>query len=243
MPAIEKVTADMETRQVERVFCLGDLVSGPLWPKETIDFLIKRDWIFIRGNHDRRLVERTPEKLGPSDAYAYQHLNKTDLEWLATLPATREIDGTFLLCHGSPAKDITYLLDTIEYGRIRLATPDEIMAKVGVTNLPVVLCGHSHFSRVVQLENGPMIINPGSVGVQAYEDNSYGYFVVENGSPHARYAIFESTEQGWKAEIILVPYDHLLATAQAQKNHRPDYEIALRTGFMHEDTSTTPVFA
>lgn len=243
MPAIEKVTADLETRQVERVFCLGDLVSGPLWPKETIDFLMKQDWVFIRGNHDRRLVERAPEKLGTSDAFAYQHLDKTDLEWLATLPASLEIDEAFLLCHGSPIKDTTYLLDTIENGRIRLSTPNEVQVKVGDTKLPVILCGHSHFPRVVQLENGPMIINPGSVGVQAYEDNSHGYFVVENGSPHARYAIIESVEYGWKAENIQVPYDHLMAADQARKNHRSDYEVALRTGFMHEDTSTTPVFA
>ena len=233
MPAIEKVISDLAVRQIQRVFCLGDLVSGPLWPKETIEFLMRQDWTFVRGNHDRRLVERPPEKLGPSDAYARQFLNKGELEWLASLPSTLEVDDTFFLCHGSPSKDTTYLLETIEHGGIRLSSPQDIALKAGDTRLPMLLCGHSHTPRVVNLPGGLTIVNPGSVGVPAYEDDSDGYFVVENGSPHARYVILEESDEGWKAEIILVPYDHHKAAAQAQKNNRPDYVIGLSTGFMH----------
>lgn len=232
MPAIEKVIADLALRQIKRVFCLGDLVSGPLWPKETIEFLMRQDWTYIRGNHDRWLVERVPERLGPSDVYARQFLNANELDWLASLPATREIDGTFLLCHGSPAKDTTYLLETIEHGGIRLSSAKDIAAKAGETRLPILLCGHSHTPRAVNLPGGLTILNPGSVGVPAYEDDSDGYFVVENGSPHARYAILEECEGKWKAEIVLLPYDHQKAVEQARRNNRPDYVIALGTGFM-----------
>jgi len=242
LPALEKVLADLKSRQVEHVFCLGDLVSGPLWPKETLEFLMRQEWTFVRGNHDRNLVAKTLQELGPSDAYARQCLDKVDLDWLATLPATREVDRTFLLCHGSPTRDTTYLLDTIENGGIHLSTPAEIKAKAGEVRLPVVLCGHSHTPRLVQLDNGLTIINPGSVGVPAYEDATDEYFVVESGSPHARYAMIEQKAEGWQAEIILVAYDHQLAVEQARKNKRPDYEIGLSTGFMHLDGSNTPVF-
>ncbi len=236
MPAIEKVLADLKTRQIERVFCLGDLVSGPLWPRETIELLMQQDWTFVRGNHDRRLVERAPEKLGDSDAFAYKHFDKNHLDWLATLPATLEIENTFLLCHGSPTRDTTYLLETIENGRVRLSTPEEIKPKLNGTHMPILLCGHSHTPHMVMLDNGLTIINPGSVGVPAYEDASGDYLVVENGSPHARYAVIEKTPEGWKTEIVLIPYDHELAARQAHKNKRPDYEIGLRTGFMSGDT-------
>jgi putative phosphoesterase len=236
LPAIEKVLDDLKQRQVERIFCLGDLISGPLWPKETIEFLMKQDWIFIRGNHDRKLVERKPEKLGPSDAYAYQFLNQTELDWLSNLPATLEIDNTFLLCHGSPDKDKTYLVENIENGRVRLSTPEEIKPRLKGKSMPVILCGHSHTPRIVQLDENTLIVNPGSVGVPAYEDDSADYFVVENGSPHARYAIIENVGETWKAEIILVPYDYQKAVAQARKNKRPDYEIGLQTGFMLGDS-------
>lgn len=240
MPAIEKVLADLKTRQIERVFCLGDLASGPLWPRETIELLMQQDWTYVRGNHDRKLVESATEKLGESDRCAYKLLDKKHLDWLATLPSTLEIEDTFFLCHGSPSKDTTYLLETIENGRVRLSTPEEIKPKVTGIRVPVLLCGHSHTPRVVTLENGLTIINPGSVGLPAYEDASDGYFVVECGSPHARYAVIENKEDGWKTESVLIPYDHELAASQAHKNNRPDYEIGLRTGFIRGDK--IPIF-
>ena len=234
MPAIEKVLTDMQSRNVERVFCLGDLISGPLWPRETIEFLMQQDWTFIRGNHDRCLVERAPKDLAKSDAQAYACIDKQHLDWLASLPATLEIDDTFLLCHGSPSYDKTYLLENIEDGRIRLSAPSEIKSRLDGVKLPVVLCGHSHTPRVICLDDGPTIINPGSVGLPAYDDDSQGYFVVENGSPHARYAIIEKHEDGWKAEIILVPYDHEKAAAKARAMNRPDYVVGLLTGYMFQ---------
>jgi putative phosphoesterase len=232
LPAIEKVLEDMKTRSVERIFCLGDLISGPLWPKETLEFLMKQDWTFIRGNHERNIVERPAEKLGLSDAYARKCLNQSEMDWLTALPVTHEMDLTFFLCHGSPLKEDTYLLETIENGRIRLSSPAEINPRLGGHKPPVILCGHSHTPRMIQLENGPLIVNPGSVGLPAYEDDTDDYFVVENGSPHARYAILSGDETGWKTEFILVPYDYRLAVKQAHQNQRADYEIGL-TGFMH----------
>ncbi len=235
LPAIEAVLNDLKTRQVERIFCLGDLISGPLWPKETIQFLMQQDWAFIRGNHDRCLVEKTPSEMGLSDSYARQFLNQSELDWLASLPATRIIDNTFTLCHGSPACDTTYLLENIENGRVRLSTPKEITPRLNEINTPQLLCGHSHTPRMVQLPNGLQIVNPGSVGVPAYEDDSADYFVVENGSPHARYAILTENKAEWQAEIILVAYDYSAAVEQARKNNRRDYVVALETGYLRYD--------
>ena len=234
LPALEKVIADMQARAVQRVFCLGDLISGPLWARETLEFLMRQNWTFIRGNHDRNLVERSPETMAKSDAQAFQSLEKRHLEWLAALPATLEVDETFLLCHGSPTNDRSYLLETIENGRVRLSSPAEIKSSLGEVCLPLVLCGHSHLPRHICLEDGPTLINPGSVGLPAYDDDSQGYFVVENGSPHARYAVIEQTPAGWKTEIILVPYDHEKAAAKARAMQRPDYVVGLLTGYMFQ---------
>ena len=43
IPALEKVVDDINARRVDCVFNLGDHVSGPLWPKETIQYLMKQD--------------------------------------------------------------------------------------------------------------------------------------------------------------------------------------------------------
>jgi predicted phosphodiesterase len=78
--ALEKVVADIETRHVDRVFNLGDHVSGPLYPKETLEFLMKQDWVHIAGNHDRQLVQQNPAQYGASDRYAFGLLSKSELE-------------------------------------------------------------------------------------------------------------------------------------------------------------------
>lgn len=230
--ALEAVVDHLSTRQVDCVVNLGDHVSGPLWPKETIQYLMKQDWVQIRGNHDRQLVCQDPNAHGLSDAYAYQRLNDDERAWLKALPASAELPNGMLAFHGAPFSDSTYLLETVEHGRLRLAAPAEIKARLGETSAPLILCGHTHIQRVVCAVDGRMMINPGSVGLPAYEDDHPEQHVVESGSPHARYAVLEYKNGHWDPEMIAVAYDHHKAADQARKNGRPDWEIGLRTGFM-----------
>lgn len=74
--ALEAVAADIKRRNVDGIVNLGDHISGPLWPKETIEFLMKQEWIQIRGNHDRQLIQQIPKDHGLSDKYAFQYLDK-----------------------------------------------------------------------------------------------------------------------------------------------------------------------
>jgi predicted phosphodiesterase len=262
LPALQQVVLDLQRRGVTRVFNLGDHLSGPLWPKETARFLMSQNWVHIQGNHDRQLATHAPQTHGPSDRYAYQKIDESELSWIRSLPPSLELDGEFLLFHGSPAHDTTYLLETVEHGRTRLATPTEIEDRLGVAGSggvhpPVLLCGHTHLPRVVPLPGGTLVINPGSVGLPAYDDVHPEYHVVETGSPHARYALLEKSCQpdlsglanpkglesvhkeadqeshrAWQVELVALPYDHPSAAERARRNGRPDWEIALRTGFM-----------
>ncbi len=230
--ALEKVAVDIETRQVDRVFNLGDHISGPLYPKETLEFLMKQDWVHISGNHDRQLIYQSPQQHGDSDKYAFGFLSGSDLEWLKALPASKVAEDQFLLFHGTPSSDTTYLLETVENGRARLATHTEIDQKLGEWTAQIMLCGHTHIPRIVETSQKSLIINPGSVGLPAYEDTTPEYHVMETGSHHARYAILEYKNGTWQAELIAVPYDYQQAAAQAGKNGRPDWEYCLQTGRM-----------
>jgi predicted phosphodiesterase len=232
--ALEAVAADIERRRITTILNLGDHLSGPLWPKETIGYLMDREWITIRGNHDRRLVEAEPQALRPSDHYAFKFLNDSEKGWLRSLPSTIELDNGLFLFHGTPSSDTEYLLETVENGRERLATPSEIKQRLGDVEGSLLLCGHTHIPRVVYLGDKRMIINPGSVGLPAYNDDFPEFHVVESGSPHAKYAVLENHGGSWIVDLISVPYNHFKAAEQAKKNNRPDWEIALRTGFMVE---------
>ena len=87
LPALEAVFAHLKTHPVDVVVNLGDHLSGPLWPAETADLLMKTDWLHIRGNHDRNLVEQNPAQHNLSDRYTFQHLGQNVLAWLRKMPA------------------------------------------------------------------------------------------------------------------------------------------------------------
>jgi predicted phosphodiesterase len=92
----------------------------------------------------------------------------------------------------------------------------------------MILCGHTHLPRVVSLADGRIAANPGSVGLQAYDDDHPEPYRVENGDPLARYAIVDGQEVTLRA----IAYDHEIAARRADANGRPDWAIALRTGRM-----------
>lgn len=229
--ALEAVVADLKRRSVDSVVNLGDHISGPLWPKETIDYLKQQDWVYIRGNHDRQLIEQTPAEQGLSDVYASQYLTDDDRDWLRALPARTEIHEGILLFHGSPTDDKQYLLETVENGQVHLATPAEIRARLGTAHAPVMLCGHTHIPRLVTLAD-QLLVNPGSVGLPAYDDIEPEPHNMEAGSPHARYAVMDNHMGEWAVELIAVAYDYEAAVKQALKNQRPDWATGLETGYM-----------
>ncbi len=77
-----------------------------------------------------------------------------------------------------------------------------------------------------------LVVNPGSVGLPAYDDDHPYPHVIENGAPHARYAVLEKIRRGWLIDLRAVPYDHLAQAKVATRRQRPDWVHALATGRM-----------
>jgi hypothetical protein len=125
-----------------------------------------------------------------------------------------------------------YFLETVDAGGIRAATPAEVEARLGGITAPVIACGHSHIPRVVRLGDGRIIVNPGSVGLQAFRvDDPYRH-TVANGSPEARYALLEKTGGAWEARLLKVAYDPAPMARLAALRGRPTWEQALLTGIL-----------
>ena len=198
----------------------------------TADFLIAQAWSQIAGNHDRNLATSDPAGLGPSDACAYAELGQEALAWVAQLPPSVILHGRVLLIHGTPARDTECLLETVVRGVPRLAAPTEdTRYRLGNVKTEVVLCGHSHIPRSVRTPSGLLIVNPGSVGLQAYEHDDPEYHVMATGSPDPRYAVIEKTRRQLvgSAGQRSVP-DTELVVELANRNGRPDWVTALATG-------------
>src|SRR5688500_11270062 len=230
--ALEAVLADVARRGVDAIGDRGDSLSGPLEPHETAQLLMAQPWPQRAGNHERQLLDFSPEKRGPSDRYAHSVLPSAVFDWMRTLCSSMAFDSEVWLCHGTPESDVEYFLASIEGAGVRPATPVEIEQRLGTTASPLVGCGHTHVPRAVRSHRGQLLVNPGSVGLPAYDDERPSYHVIENGSPDARYAIVERRSAGWSAALIAVPYDHEYSAKLARDRGRPDWEHALRTGYL-----------
>ncbi|SLK13076.1 metallophosphoesterase family protein [Novosphingobium mathurense] len=228
--ALEAVLADAATRQVNQIVNLGDICSGGLFPRETADRLMSLELPTIRGNHERQLTDQSRERMGLSDRHAADTLLPEQLAWLAALPPTMRLTDDVLLVHGTPDSDLTYFLETVTEDGLREATREEVEQRAGSADAALILCGHTHLQRIMTLDDGRMIVNPGSVGLPAYDDDRPYAHLVESGSPHARYAVLSKENGGWAAQLLSVEYDWEQAARDAEANGRFDWSRALRTG-------------
>jgi len=171
--------------------------------------------------------------MGRSDAAAFAELKNHHHAWLSTLEESAAVEDIFL-CHGTPGSDTTYLLETVQQdGDVRLATQAEVSKRLGSEHAPIILCGHTHVPRIVRLGDGRTVINPGSVGLQAYSDLEPFNHATEVGAPDARYAVLERAKAAdpWRVSFRVVAYDWEGAAKRAAEKGREDWAQWLRTGF------------
>lgn len=232
LAALQAVVVDFTRRGVDAVVNLGDSLSGPLLPAETARFLMAQDWVQLRGNHERQVLAAPTADDDPSDTYARSRLGAAERAWIGALPHCRAFDDDIFLCHGTPARDCEFFLESLAPGRLRAASAAEVASRLGDVAAAVVICGHSHVPRIMRSERGQLLVNPGSVGQPAWDDEQPYYHAVENGAPDARYAIIEKRDGCWSAQLLAVPYAHESMAALALKHRRPDWAHLLRFGLL-----------
>ena len=231
-PALRAVLAAVEREVPDVVVNLGDVASGGVDPRGTLDLLRAHpEIVTVRGNHERQLLTVPPERMSRSDRYAHEQLDDDDRAWLRALPVRRELGAGVLAIHGTPADDLRYLLQTVDRG-LREATDAEVLERLGdeAGRWSLYLCGHTHLQRTRVLPDGSVVVNPGSVGWPAYDDDLPEPHVVEAGTPHARFSVVRGGPGDWRVVEHAVEYDVEEAAALAERNDRPDVVHALRTG-------------
>lgn len=248
LPALDAVLEDVGAGAVDLTVNLGDIVSGPLWPAETARRLMALNLPTIRGNHERQLLTYPADHMGASDAHAALRLAQPERDWLATLPASLELAEGVFCCHGTPRSDLQYFLESVtpqgyvgpaEPG-LRAATQNEVLQRAGGIRHGLILCGHIHVPRALQLADGRLVVNPGSVGLQAFDDEHPRPHVAEAGTPHSRYALLTRRVAGWQVDLRALPYDWESAARQAELNGRGDWADALRSGRVGRWDSAAP---
>jgi predicted phosphodiesterase len=225
--ALAAVLAHAKARGLTRFVNLGDTFYGPLDPAGTWAVLKANPMPSVLGNQDRILLDDAP----PAAVAAVRDLlGPEPLAWLAGLPKTLRIEPDILLCHGTPRDDAAYLLEDVATGLPAPREPEAILADLlpEAEGCSLVLTGHSHHGGLARA-GGMTVINPGSVGLPAYDDDDPPH-VMASGSPRAAYAVVSRTARGWDAEFVEVDYDWESAARLARENGREDWARWLSTG-------------
>lgn len=230
--ALDAVITDAKKHSVDLMLNLGDILYGPIAPKATYNLLMQHDIVTICGNQDRQIFDATQEEITANATMKFiiDDLGKEPIAWMKSLPFDYQLTDDIYLCHGTPDDDLIYLLENVELGYARLRSDKEIIKLLNGQNSKFICCGHTHTPRTVSLSTGQVIINPGSVGLQAYTDDEPIVHSMENFNAMASYSLVEKTGDSLIVEHINVVYDVKSAVAECKKRDRMDWVHFLTTG-------------
>ena len=197
---IEALSAVMEAyrdEEIDRFYCLGDVVGYGASPNECADIIRERAELTILGNHDAAVAGRMDYSYyyeaarHALDQHA-RRLTDANMEWLKALPYRHDIeDANVTLCHGSPVRmeDFEYIFAP-EQARECLPILDDLG--------DITFIGHSHLCKVFALRPGEVeelparkfqlrdgwkyIVSVGSVGQPRDYDNRASYTIYDTES-------------------------------------------------------------
>jgi len=245
LPALEAFFKDLEQRQPDQIFCLGDLVGYNIWPNEVIQEIRKRGIPTIAGNYDFG-IGRAGDDCGcayKSDsekdngaisiAFTNKIVEPAERQYLRELPRHIRLefemnDGDMLqimLVHGSPRKINEYLFEDRE--------EKSLMRILESANADILCFGHTHkpYHRVMNsgTETEPHFrhaINIGSVGKPKDGDPRGGYVLLEL-DEHSNLR----NENSIRVEFVRFEYDVEKAAEAVENSPLPNaYATALRMG-------------
>src|SRR5271165_2506147 len=195
--ALRAVLDDIAALGIYRVVNLGDHLSGPLDPRGTAEILMASGMTSIRGDQDRILAELDADGAASKKRWDYLQLERSHLDWLASLPSSRPFEGDVFLCHGTPRDDAGHWLERpTGEGVPRPVRVEQVEEDAGRIDASLFLCGHTHLPRICRLPNGSLVVNAGSVGCPGYRVMRPKPYLVEAGTPRtwprAAFALWRS---------------------------------------------------
>lgn len=244
LPALEAFFEDVERRNPDAVYCLGDLVGYNVWPNEVINELRKRSIPVIAGNYDFGIgrhsddcgcaYQTEDEKAGGdlSISFTNRIIKDEERHYLRTLPAYIKVEFqlnndrlNLLLVHGSPRRINEYLFEDREehsFLRIMEEADADIMC-FGHTHKPYHRVLHSGIRGNDRYRHA---INVGSVG-KPKDDDPRGCYVLLHIHEWSSIASKESIN----VQFIRFDYDIEKAAKAVEESPLPNaYAESLRKG-------------
>lgn len=244
LPALEACLRDMDTRNLDAAYCLGDLVGYNVWPNEVVDEIRKRRIPTLAGNYDEGVGRKSDdcgcvykaeeEKLMGKISISFtNHLVQAEQrQFLRTLPFSialefRLADGrlNLLMVHGSPRHISEYLFEDREEKSLLRICKD--------AHADILCFGHTHkpFHRILPREEPAFghhrhAINIGSVG-KPKDGDPRGCYAILTIDPDSSVREPDSV----KVEFVRFDYDVEKAARAVEGSPLPNaYAEALRKG-------------
>jgi predicted phosphodiesterase len=222
IPALEATLHDIHSRQITRIFCLGDLVGKGPHSDRAVDICRDMCEVTIRGNWDDGILAAPESSMGRWHQY---RLGQARLDYLATLPYTIEfvMSGKQVRLFHASQQGIyhrVHMNDTHENHQA-MFTNTPFTGNASVPN--VVGYGDIH-STYLKTFDQRILFNVGSVG-NPLDLTQASYAVLEG-----QYG--STTPSSFAIQLIRVPYDIEQAIRDAEDAHMPEllaYINELRT--------------
>ncbi len=201
LEALEVVVRDIESQDIDRIICLGDIVGYGPNPCQCLDVVMKRCDLTILGNHDQAALF-DPEGFNPVALRAiYWTRDELDRgpgpsavvngrwDFLSELPKFHR-ENDFLFVHGSP-RDTTneYVFPETIYDQPRMKLLFDRVDKYcfqGHTHMPGIFTTDGEFippdecDYEFPLGDEKLMVNVGSVGQPRDEDPRACYAIVDD---------------------------------------------------------------
>ncbi|MBN8876843.1 MAG: metallophosphoesterase family protein [Sphingobacteriales bacterium] len=181
LPALKAILEDIQSRKIDAIYCLGDLVGYNIWPNEVIQAIRDLKIPTLAGNHDLKVKPGKPASEVSEKAYAYDIVGEDERNYLLSLPAHIRLEYrigermvNFLFVHGSPRSVDEYLLEDMD--------ENELLKVMNECNADLLCFGHSHKPYHRTIKTGESIkhaINIGSVGKPKDGDARGCYVILE----------------------------------------------------------------
>lgn len=195
LPALQAVLEDIKAREIDTIYCLGDLVDFAPWHNEVIEMIRDLEIPCIMGNHDERVAfdhdiipiakhnhEETIARTG-AIFHTKQSITEECKEYLKALPEQLRFtvsiankDVNVLLVHGSTRSNREYIYET----------HDLLDVQQMLTNgqADVIIMGHTHHPYIREVEAtensaAGLVINAGSVGRSRETEQLATYLVLQ----------------------------------------------------------------
>ena len=198
--ALEAFLNYIENKEIDRIICLGDMVTDSPNPRKVLDMIYGMaktyPTTFIRGNREQYLIDHfhKPQGWKPYTSatgslwYTAGQITKEDICFFESLPISARLDEKdcppTMLCHGSPKELRGNVLEDPMLKEKMLKVLEE----------DYLLGGHSHHQETETVD-GKTYINPGALGL-----------AIDGVGGHAPFCIL-TVEKGYEITFVSIPYD------------------------------------